>query len=73
MSSQPSSSKPIKFGDPNFEERLLQWYEDVDTDCSDKEDDVDESYAINSEHETDSEIECKFLYNFYSFALLIWY
>ncbi|KAK9739407.1 DDE Tnp 1-like zinc-ribbon [Popillia japonica] len=52
-----NQTHPNQYGDPNFEERLLQWYEDVDTDCSDKEDDVDESYAINSEHETDSEIE----------------
>lgn len=57
MSSTPSTSKPtVSFGDKNFEEQLMQWYDEASDDCSDVED-CEESFAINSAHETDSETE----------------
>lgn len=56
MNEQPSTSKRIKFGDSGYEEQLLKWYQEADSDCSDFED-CDENHAILSEHDTDSEIE----------------
>lgn len=58
MDKQPSTSKTVKLGDPGYEEQLLKWYQEADSDCSDLENcDFDETEAILSEHETDSEIE----------------
>lgn len=67
MDSQPGPSKTdfsktarvsetVRYGDANFEEKVLGWFEECDSDASDIEKDVDEDFAYESEHDTASEI-----------------
>lgn len=54
MASLPSTSKAsVRFNDPNFEEIVMKWCRELDSDCSDLEEDA----IIESDHETESEIE----------------
>lgn len=51
-----SASKRVYAGDPNFEETLLQWYEEDDEETSDIEDRaLDPDFAIFSDHESTDE------------------
>lgn len=66
MESQQSTSKKVNFGnkrvkwgDPDYEEQLLKWLEEVEENDSDGDNDCEEDFAINSDHETDSEQEGK--------------
>lgn len=60
MSNKPSTSKKVRFGDPDYESTLVNWYnEEDDIGNFSDEDSVDESYCEESEHETDSEIEAE--------------
>lgn len=59
MSQNPTTSKRVRFGDPDFESTtLLQWEEEAegDKDISEEET-VDEDYYEESEHDTGSEVE----------------
>ncbi|GJQ73473.1 hypothetical protein Trydic_g13832, partial [Trypoxylus dichotomus] len=47
--------KSVRFGDSNFEEVLIKWYKDVESEVSDI-DDVSEC-DIESEHDTESEFD----------------
>lgn len=47
-------SKRIRFSDPNFEETVMKWYNELDDDASDVGSGSDDEY-IESEHDTASE------------------
>lgn len=53
MSQLPSTSKRVTLGDKNYETTLEQWFHE-DDDASDV-DDVEENFAVHSDHDTDSE------------------
>lgn len=60
MAQKPSTSKKrVKLTDPDYEEQLLKWFNEADSECSDMDKDCDEDFAISSNHETDSEAEGK--------------
>lgn len=51
-----SASKRVSPGDPNFEETLLQWYDEDEEETSDIEDRaLDPDFAILSDHESADE------------------
>nr|CAH7751100.1 unnamed protein product [Callosobruchus chinensis] len=54
MSENPGPSKKVRYGDPGFEETLMKWSEEVDSDDSDVEDCGTDEYE-ESEHDTNSE------------------
>ncbi|CAH1956413.1 unnamed protein product [Acanthoscelides obtectus] len=51
------SSKSVRFGDSKFEETIRQWYEELESECSDYEDYKDEDFSPESDHNSDSEME----------------
>nr|CAH7754922.1 unnamed protein product [Callosobruchus chinensis] len=51
----PGSSKRVKYGDPDYEEVLLKWFDEVGSDSSDVEAECDKNFAINSDHYMDSQ------------------
>lgn len=66
MESQQSTSKKVNFGnkrvklgDPDYEEQLIKWLEELEKNDSDGDNDCNDDFAINSDHETDSEQEGK--------------
>lgn len=61
MSSAPSLSKRIRYADPNYEETVLKWYEEIGDNSSDNSD-FEENFAIQSDHDSESEIEGKFIW-----------
>ncbi|KAJ8970593.1 hypothetical protein NQ314_001126 [Rhamnusium bicolor] len=48
MDPQPSTSKAVKFSDPNYEEQLLKWYDESLSDFSDIQDECNEEFHINT-------------------------
>ncbi|VEN36728.1 unnamed protein product [Callosobruchus maculatus] len=48
MDDGPESSKMVKYGDPDYEDVLLKWFEEVGSNNSDVETECDENFAINS-------------------------
>lgn len=57
MDEGPSGSKRVKYGDTNYEDVLLKWFEEDGSDISDIELECDENFAIDSDHDTESECE----------------
>ncbi|XP_050309025.1 uncharacterized protein LOC126745295 [Anthonomus grandis grandis] len=55
MDPKPSCSKSVSVADANYEDQLLKWYNETDSECSDLEQDCDEDFVLESDHETDSE------------------
>lgn len=53
MYAGPSSSKRIKYGEPNYEDVLQKWFDEAGSDNSDIESECDETFAIESDHESD--------------------
>lgn len=54
----PGPSKRVRYGDPDFEETILKWAEEeYSSDFNEEDDDVPDSEAIISEHDSESEIE----------------
>lgn len=50
--------KRVRYGDPDFEETILKWAEEeYSSDFNEEDDDVSDSEAIISEHDSESEIE----------------
>nr|CAI5835852.1 unnamed protein product [Callosobruchus analis] len=50
--STPSTSKRVNILDADFEEHVLKWYNEIDSDCSDIE---NEDAIIESDHNSESE------------------
>nr|CAI5837551.1 unnamed protein product [Callosobruchus analis] len=50
--STPSSSKRVNILDANFEEQVLKWYNEIDSHCSDIE---NENVCIESDYNSESE------------------
>nr|CAH7725803.1 unnamed protein product [Callosobruchus chinensis] len=59
MEERPGSSKRVKYGDADYEEVLLKWFDEVGSDNNDVEAECDENFAINRDHSSESEIEGK--------------
>lgn len=59
MDEGPSSSKRVNYGDPDYDNVLQKWFEEIGSDNSDIESECDESFAIESDHDTESEFEGK--------------
>lgn len=60
MSCVAGPSKKVRYGDPDFEETLRQWMNEVESDIDDCEsdiDDCDKDLDIIREHDSDSETE----------------
>nr|CAH7726118.1 unnamed protein product [Callosobruchus chinensis] len=57
MDQEPSSSKRVKYGDADYENTLLKWFEEVSSDDSDIGSVCEENFAIESEHSSESEFE----------------
>lgn len=57
MDQEPSSSKRVRYDDPNYEATLLKWFEEVGSDNSDIGSECDENFAIESDHDTEYEFE----------------
>nr|CAH7756614.1 unnamed protein product [Callosobruchus chinensis] len=58
MDQEPSSSKRVKYGDADYEDTLLKWFEEVvSSDDSDIGSVCEENFAIESEHSSESEFE----------------
>lgn len=55
MSSAGVPSTSVHEGDANYEETLLKWYNELNSDESDIDNDVDDDFAIESEHDTNSD------------------
>lgn len=54
MADRAGPSRHIRPHDPGFDDKILQW---LDSDLSDVESDVDSDFAIQSDHNTDTEEE----------------
>lgn len=58
-----SHTKRVRLGDPDYEETLLKWFNEADSDCENSDNsDLDDNYE-HSDHETDSEQEGEEDYN----------
>lgn len=57
MDFRPSTFKAVRFSDKNFDfnEKLLQWHNECDTDTSNIQSESTEDTYIQSEHNTNSE------------------
>lgn len=56
MNNKPSTSKTVKCGDVDYEDQLLQWFDETESVVSDVSDqNLDEDFAIQSSHETESQ------------------
>nr|CAH7725072.1 unnamed protein product [Callosobruchus chinensis] len=55
MGSKAGPSKSVSYFDDNFEETLMNWFNECNSDESDIDNDVDDDIFIQSEHETESE------------------
>lgn len=54
MNSQTGTSKSVRYGDKNYENELIKWFEEDDQDGIDNESDAPEE---KSQHDSDSEQE----------------
>lgn len=55
MNSKAGPSKSVRAGDDDFEETVLKWFNECESDESDIDNDVDDDFAIESGHDTESE------------------
>lgn len=58
MDSVPGPSKRVRYNDKQFEETVKRCYNEIDSDVSDIEV-CDSYYAINSDHDSESELDCE--------------
>nr|CAI5837606.1 unnamed protein product [Callosobruchus analis] len=57
MDQEPSSSKWVKYFDADYEETVLNWFAEINSDDSDIESVCEDNFAIESEHASESEVE----------------
>nr|CAI5843346.1 unnamed protein product [Callosobruchus analis] len=55
MDQEPSSSKRVKYFDADYEETVLKWFAEINSDDSDIESVCEDNFAI--EHASESEVE----------------
>ncbi|GJQ72089.1 hypothetical protein Trydic_g3186 [Trypoxylus dichotomus] len=65
-----SSSKSVRFADSNFEETLMKWYEDIESEVSDidevSECDIESECNTESEFGASEDAEVAIMKNYYN-------